>query len=182
VVIDADAIAVIDLKEDAGIFANRNYPCVLTPHLGEFNRLLSQKNSSGLAVLTELTETVSKLSSAVVLKGPSTVVGMPLGQTFFNFSPNAGMATGGTGDILAGILGAILAQEFAQAQELGIQLDRTDRFVLLEKSILLGLLLHTRAGHHAVQKGGVRGMIASTLLEYLPTAFKELETIAESDL
>jgi ADP-dependent NAD(P)H-hydrate dehydratase / NAD(P)H-hydrate epimerase len=177
VVIDADAINVLSLKEDAEVFKLRNAPTLLTPHFGEFARF------AGLTVdevqkspYNHLRNVIETINCTVILKGPCTYLGFPNGKTYFNFSPNDGMATGGVGDVLAGILGGLIGQE--------ANLKRKDSlynlYENLNRTILMGISIHTLAGKYASQKLGVRPMTATSLIEALPEAFRELDQLFES--
>lgn len=172
VILDADAINVLSMKEDSGVFAMRNAPTVLTPHFGEFSRF------SGISMeeLSKkpyhyLREVIEQINCSVILKGPCTYLGLTNGKTYFNFSPNDGMATGGVGDVLAGILGGLLSQE--------ANLKKRDSlyniYENMNRTILQAVLVHTQAGKFAVQKHGVRSMTATSLIESFPDAFKSIE-------
>lgn len=172
IVLDADAINVLSMKEDKNVFAMRNAPTVLTPHFGEFARF------SGIALdevsrkpFHHLREVIEQINCSVILKGPCTYLGLANGKTYFNFSPNDGMATGGVGDVLAGIMGGLLSQE--------ANLKKRDSlyniYENMSRTILQAVLVHTEAGKFAVQKHGVRTMTATSLIEFFPEAFKSIE-------
>lgn len=174
VVLDADAINVLNLKEDAQVFSMRSAPTLLTPHFGEFSRF------SGIALedvkkapYIHLKEVIERINCTVILKGPCTYLGFPNGKTFFNFSPNDGMATGGVGDVLAGILGGLIGQE--------ANLKKRDSlynlYENLNRTILLGVLIHTWSGRFAAEKLGVRPMTATGLIDAFPEAFKALDEL-----
>ena len=174
VVLDADAINVLSLKEDSEVFKLRNAPTLMTPHFGEFARFAGvpleevQKEP-----YQHLKEVIERINCSVILKGPCTYLGFPNGKTFFNFSPNDGMATGGVGDVLAGILGGLIGQE--------ANLKRRDSlyniYENLNRTILLGVLIHTWSGKFAAEKLGVRPMTATSLIDALPEAFKALDEL-----
>lgn len=174
VVLDADAINVLSLKEDAEVFRTRHAPTLLTPHFGEFARFA---NLSIEQVNTEpyyhLREVIERINCSVILKGPCTYLGFPNGKTYFNFSPNDGMASGGVGDVLAGILGGLIGQQG--------NLKRRDSlyniYENLNRTILLGVLIHTLAGKVAAEKFGVRPMTATNLIDVFPEAFKALDDL-----
>jgi len=174
VVLDADAINVLTLKEDAQHFRLRNAPTLMTPHFGEFARFagLSYEEVQK-APYQYLKEVIEQINCSVILKGACTYLGFANGKTYFNFSPNDGMATGGVGDILAGILGGLIAQE--------ANLKRRDNlynlYENLNRTILLGVLIHTWAGKFAAEKLGVRPMTATSLIDSLPDAFKSLDEL-----
>ena len=174
VVLDADAINVLNIKDDAEVFRVRSAPTLMTPHFGEFARFAGV----GIEEVQKepyhfLKETIERINCSVILKGPCTYLGFPNGKTFFNFSPNDGMATGGVGDVLAGILGGFIAQE--------ANLKKRDSlyniYENLNRTILLGVLIHTWSGKFASQKLGVRPMTATSLIETFPEAFKALDEL-----
>jgi ADP-dependent NAD(P)H-hydrate dehydratase / NAD(P)H-hydrate epimerase len=178
VVLDADAINVLSLKEDADVFRLRNAPTLLTPHFGEFSRFSGIPYEEVVkAPHFHLREVIERVNCSIILKGPCTYLGFANGKTYFNFSPNDGMATGGVGDVLAGILGGIIGQE--------ANLKRRDSlyniYENLNRTILLGVLIHTSAGRFAAEKFGVRPMTATSLIEAFPEAFKALDEMLRSE-
>lgn len=174
VVLDADAINVLNIKDDAEVFRVRNAPTLMTPHFGEFARFTGISIEEVMArPYHYLKETIERINCSVILKGPCTYLGFPNGKTFFNFSPNDGMATGGVGDVLAGILGGFIAQE--------ANLKKRDSlyniYENLNRTILLGVLIHTWSGKFAAEKIGVRPMTATSLIDAFPEAFKALDEL-----
>lgn len=172
VVLDADAINVLNIKDDADVFKVRNAPTLLTPHFGEFARFAGIAYDEVVrAPYYHLKDVIERINCTVILKGPCTYLGFPNGQTYFNFHPNDGMATGGVGDVLAGILGGLIGQE--------ANLKRRDSlyniYENLNRTILLGVLVHTWSGQYAADKLGVRPMSATSVIEAFPDAFKALE-------
>lgn len=174
VVLDADAINVLSLKEDAEVFKLRSAPTILTPHMGEFARF------SGLpyeeivkAPYYHLKEVIEHINCSVLLKGPCTYLGFANGQTYFNFSPNEGMATGGVGDVLAGILAGLIGQE----ANIKKQDTLYNIYEALNRTIILGVMIHTWAGEIACEKLGVRSMTAMSLIEAFPETVKELSKV-----
>ena len=150
ILIDADAIRVLSLKTDLDVFTSRKGPTILTPHIGEFAYF------AGITVeevlkdpLDELKKMVDKTNSVIVLKGHCTYLGFPSGETFINYYPNDGMATGGSGDVLAGIIGGLLAQVSLDRKQSG---HFSDRKMLYEAVCLESV--HTIAGKHAAINSG----------------------------
>lgn len=92
------------------------------------------------------------------MKGHYSALCMPNGQVVFNITGNAGMATAGSGDVLTGIITALLARGYTQ-----------------ENACLIGMYLHGLAGDLAVRHTGKESLIASDLIDYLPQAFLRLE-------
>ncbi len=171
VVIDADALNVIDLDEDVESIARRTAPTVFTPHAGEFARMMKVDVQEILrSPIKYIRQFVDKTNSTIVLKGPCTFVGFTNGDIFLNYRPNDGMATGGSGDVLAGILGGVLAQNIPERKI--DPMFREDAFY--NDSISLSVLAHSLAGKHAANALGVRAMTAGSILEYLPNAFNEI--------
>lgn len=151
-VLDADALNVLVDRLDA--LHKHGGSIVLTPHPGEFARLLGSDIAAVQAHRQELAaEFARRYGVVVVLKGHGTVV-TDGRRVYVNTTGNPGMATGGTGDVLGGLIAALLGQKlepFAAAQ--------------------LGVYLHGRAGDLAREQVGEVSLIASDLLEYLPRAF-----------
>ena len=146
-------------------------PCVLTPHVGEFERL---RAGSGVeeAADGDLDEDEARHAAAkaaaeawgqvVVLKGARTVIAEPDGTVTVAPFENPALATGGTGDVLAGIIGALLAQ--------GLKPGPAAR---------LGVYLHGAAGESIRDRIGDAGLLASDLPDVVPTIRKRLAGLAE---
>ena len=133
-----------------------NCPLVLTPHEGEFLRLggnLSNGREAGAA------EFVAKYPCTLVLKGHKTIVASPAREMLVNPTGNPGMAKGGSGDVLAGVIGALAAQ--------GLQ---------PHDAAAAGVWVHGMAGDMCAKEKGFTGMIPSDIVDALPGAFKLLET------
>jgi hydroxyethylthiazole kinase-like uncharacterized protein yjeF len=132
-------------------------PVILTPHPGEMGRLLGMSSDDvqkdRIAIASEFAK---KHKVTVVLKGAATVVATPQGSVFVNSTGNPGMATGGTGDVLTGMIGSLLAQGYSASQ-----------------AACLGVYLHGLAGDLAAREKGEASMIAGDLIEKIPQAFKE---------
>jgi NAD(P)H-hydrate epimerase len=142
--------------------------------MGEFAFLVNKSRAEvALNTIHHLQDLVSQLSCTVVLKGPCTFIGIPTGKIYVHHSPNDGMAKGGSGDVLAGIVGGLLGQQASHLHQ-----DRSPQMSMDEwqQNILLGIFLHSRAGHHAAKREGTRSMTALSILEGLPEAFKEFES------
>ncbi len=172
VVLDADAINVLSLKEDQHVFKLRSAPTVLTPHFGEFAKFcgidIKAINKDPIGQLKQL---INSINCTVVLKGACTFLGLTDGNIFFNYSPNDGMATGGAGDVLAGILGGLLSQKSLLNKSLSLSESYTE----LNKAVVNGVLIHSLSGLKAANKYGVRSMSASSLIESLPEVFKDID-------
>ena len=157
-VLDADAL---NVAADGGLFEKRNKetPCIITPHPGEFSRLMGRllvdDEETRVSMSVEFAKT-HKLT--VVLKGPRTVVTNGE-RLFINTTGNSGMATGGSGDVLTGIVASLLGQKMT-----------------VFEAAALAVNVHGRAGNLAASELGQRGMIASDLLAALPQAWQQMES------
>ena len=163
VVIDADGLfaladAIIKRGErPAGLFSQGQY-AVLTPHYGECARLLGVETEEVASrPLDACRETAGRFGTTVLLKGNPTVVCGPAGEAWVNTSGNAGMATGGSGDALTGVVAGLMAQ--------GIPTETAAR---------LGAYVHGAAGDLARDELGLHGMIAGDIQRMIPPAMKHL--------
>jgi hydroxyethylthiazole kinase-like uncharacterized protein yjeF len=173
VVLDADAINALNINQDAEVFAMRNAPTIMTPHFGEFSRFCGiPLNEVEIHPVDVLRRAVERVNCSIILKGPCTFMGLASGKTYFNFSPNDGMATGGVGDVLAGLLGGLLAQDAGLRKE---QDSLLRRYGHANEATLLAVYIHTLAGRIAAEKFGVRAMSAMSLVETLAQAFNQLD-------
>jgi NAD(P)H-hydrate epimerase len=153
-VLDADALNSLAGRLDG--LSRRTAPAVLTPHPGEFARLVGGDTAAVQADRQERAVAFARAHGViVVLKGAGTVV-TDGRRVYINTTGNPGMATGGTGDVLSGLLGALLA---------GRALEPFDAAVL-------AVYLHGLAGDLARDDLGETSLIATDLLDYLPRAFR----------
>jgi hydroxyethylthiazole kinase-like uncharacterized protein yjeF len=158
VVLDADGLNA--LAGNAHILRRAQAPLVLTPHPGEMARLLGrsvsdvQKDRLGVAA-----GFARDFNVHVVLKGAGTVLAGPDGALAINPTGNPGMATGGTGDVLTGMIVGLLAQGLPPWE-----------------AACAGTYLHGVAGDLAVARRGEIGMIARDLLDAIPDAIRELQS------
>lgn len=172
VVIDADGINVLNLKEDAKVFAMRNAPTVLTPDFFEFSKFAGVEYDDLIkSPLTHLKNLVDTINCTVVLKGPCTYLGFSDGVTSFNSFPNDGMATSGVGDVLAGILGGLLGQNLRARDSDHL----STKYEALNQTVAMAVYLHSLAGKIAAEEFGVRPMSAISVIQSLPGAFSGLE-------
>lgn len=158
-VIDADGINLLAEGGTGGI--TNGSRIVMTPHPGEMHRLLTTINQD-IAIddtVSSRREAACTLSSAVgctmVLKGRNTIV-TDGHRLYMNETGNAGMATGGTGDVLTGVIAALIGQALSPFE-----------------AAILGVYLHGLAGDFAAEELGRLSMTAMDLIEYLPEAFSE---------
>jgi hydroxyethylthiazole kinase-like uncharacterized protein yjeF len=132
----------------------------LTPHPGEMARLAGRTVAEVQARRMETAQEAAVAANAVViLKGQGTVLAAPDGTTFINTTGNPGMAKGGTGDVLTGMLAGLTAQ-FGTADWLRV--------------LSLGVYLHGLAGDLAAAEMGEHGLLASDLIRYIPAAFQRV--------
>ena len=133
---------------------------VLTPHPGEMARLVDTKTSDVQARRLEIAlQTAAQWQAFVILKGFHTILGTPGGRAYINSTGNAGMATGGTGDVLTGMLAGLTA-------EFGTQ--------NWERVLGFGVHLHGLAGDIAANRVGEAPLVASDLIEALPEAYARI--------
>ncbi|MDP1820340.1 MAG: NAD(P)H-hydrate dehydratase [Acidimicrobiales bacterium] len=149
-VIDGDGLTVLGV-DAADVLPERAAPTVLTPHDGEFERLVG--HPPGADRLAAARQLAAATGAVVLLKGPVTIVAAPDGEVQVVTAGDARLATAGTGDVLSGIIGALLAQG-----------------VLAIEAAAAGAWLHGRAGSH----GPARGLVAHDLLDLLPSALAEV--------
>ncbi|MCF6192545.1 MAG: NAD(P)H-hydrate dehydratase, partial [Candidatus Hydrothermae bacterium] len=158
-----------EISEDAdALYHLGNHPrwlehlrdrAVLTPHPGEFSFLTGTPVPEIQRQRAELPRTFAQSHGVVVLlKGAPTVVATPEGRAYWNPTGNPGMATGGSGDVLAGLIGALLAQGLS-----------------LEEAAWAGAYLHGLAGDLLLQRRTVYALIAEDLPEALGDAFRRIQ-------
>lgn len=156
IVIDADGLNA--LAQDLAPLKERTGITLLTPHPGEMGRLIEADTKEVQADRARIAQRfAAECRCTVVLKGEGTVV-TDGGQTCKNATGNPGMGTGGTGDVLAGVLGGLLAQGMRP-------LD----------AARLGVFVHGLAGDLAAEENTGRGMTAGDLAAALPAAWRRIE-------
>ncbi|OGQ84359.1 MAG: hypothetical protein A3F90_15745 [Deltaproteobacteria bacterium RIFCSPLOWO2_12_FULL_60_19] len=163
-VIDADGLGL--LAGNVGRLRGAKRPPVLTPHPGEMARLIGTEAAPSTALRTGAVNNdrvgvarsfAREQRCYVVLKGARTVIATPDGKAFINPTGNPGMASGGMGDVLAGILGGLLAQGFK-----------------IDDALKLGVFLHGFVGDRVAALKGEMGLIASDVIEGLPEGLNAL--------
>ena len=158
-VLDADALNMISREPE--LLHNIPSQSVLTPHPKEFERLFG-KTSNDFERLQVAMQKARELSVVIVLKGHHTSIIAPGGKVYFNDSGNAGMAKGGSGDVLTGIITALICQKYDTIE-----------------AAILGVYIHGLAGDIAAERYSQAGMIASDIIDCLGTAFLAIEGTAE---
>lgn len=152
-VIDADALNLLSVHQE--LLQQLPQGSIITPHMKEFDRLFGE-HTSWWERLQTLQQKARELHINIVLKNDYTITGTPDGQLYFNTTSNAAMASGGMGDILTGIITALLAQRYTP-----------------EQACLIGIYLHGKAGDvlalpnklHAVLPGQVAAKVPEVMAE-----------------
>lgn len=155
-VIDADALNCICNKPE--ILKNLKAPAIITPHPGEMARLLHStpktvnSNRENTAI-----DFAKKFGVVTVLKGAGTIIASPDGEVYINHTGNSGMSTGGSGDVLSGIIGSLLAQGASPIN-----------------AAAAGVFLHGTIGDLAAEKLGKISMLPTDMIDMIPTAYLKL--------
>jgi hydroxyethylthiazole kinase-like uncharacterized protein yjeF len=155
-ILDADAITVLADRIDA--ISNAKCPVIITPHPGEFAALFGlkvkdvQEDRIGLATMA-----ATKLKAVVVLKGAGTVVAAPEHPRAISLTGNPGMASGGSGDVLAGMIAGLAAQGIPPFE-----------------AACAGVWVHGRSGDLVAAEKSQSSLVASDLIEKLPEAFRDV--------
>jgi NAD(P)H-hydrate epimerase len=151
-VLDADGLNALAGRLEH--LRHRRWPTVLTPHAGELGRLLEVDSSEVAARrLHHATEAAARAGALVVLKGDDTLVAAPAGRVAVSAGGAPALATAGTGDVLGGVIGAMLAK--------GLRAPH---------AACAGVYAHLRAGQLAAAPHGPDGVIASDVIAALPAA------------
>lgn len=158
-VLDADALNLISTDYQMLSLLPKN--TLLTPHIGEMKRLcraLDLPYDSREDCVESARTLATEMQIYIVLKSHHTQIFTPTGKGYINLAQgNSGMATAGSGDVLAGIIGGLLAQGY-----------------LPEEAAVLGVFLHATAGDYAARALGQHSLLASDIIDYLPQAFLSL--------
>ena len=153
-VLDADALNIISQHQNFFDFIPEN--SILTPHPKEFERLFGSSADS-LERMKKASKKAQELGIIIVLKGANTLIATPDGKMYFNSTGNPGMAVGGSGDVLTGIIAGLLAQNYSS-----------------EDSALLGVFLHGLSGDLALSEQSQESLMPQDMIENLGTAFNLL--------
>ena len=147
-----ELIPLLKQREESGL-----KPCILTPHLGEFLRLIGQEDSnlSQIEIEAKCVEFSIKNRCFVVLKGHETMISTPHGGRYRNYIGNNGMAKGGSGDFLTGLIAGLVAQGISE-----------------EIAAASGVYFHALTGDVTAGILGKRAMLPSDMFEYLPAVFE----------
>ncbi|MFN7117640.1 MAG: NAD(P)H-hydrate dehydratase, partial [Saprospiraceae bacterium] len=154
-IIDADGLNLI--AKNKNLMGKIPKDSILTPHPKEFSRLFGEA-SDDFARNKLQRLMAQELGVYIILKGANTCIAAPDGSCYFNSTGNPGMATGGTGDVLTGIITGLLAQQYSPLE-----------------AAILGVYLHGLAGDLAAEEVGQEALIAGDLIQHLGKAFKVVE-------
>ena len=165
-VIDADALNILSMEDDRGasLVSARPAPTILTPHPGEMGRLLGMDTQAVQADRRRNAEQAAALfGGTALLKGARTLIASPDGTLNVNATGNAGMATGGMGDTLTGIITALLACGLGA-----------------HEAASAGAYLHGLAGDLVKEaQGGKAGLLATDIISALPRALARCHALAQ---
>lgn len=158
-VIDADGLNI--LSENKTWLSFLTPGAILTPHPGEFKRLVGTYKDP-FEITSAQKEFSKKYNCYMILKGKFSALSCPDGSVIFNGTGNPGMATAGSGDVLTGIITALLAQGYTPFE-----------------SSFAGMYLHGCAGDLASDQLGEDSLIAGDIIRFLPDAFRKIKSITE---
>ena len=153
IVLDASVFSLIkdDKESFFKLLTKRNCKTVLTPHEGEFKKIFSTSENK----IHDCLEASKKTNSIILYKGNDSIIASPMGEIFINNDASPFLATSGSGDVLAGVIGGLLAQNYSI-------LDSTK----------LACYIHSECGNRLGD-----GLIASDLIDEIPKILKELKRI-----
>lgn len=156
IVADADALNI--LASHRAWMQQLPKGIIMTPHPQELDRLTGSPANADYERLHRTCELAKSLQAYIILKGHNSALCLPNGNVFFNPTGNSGMATAGSGDVLTGIITALLARGYHQ-----------------QNACMVGMYLHGLAGDLAAKEIGKESLIASDIIDHLPQAFQYLE-------
>lgn len=155
IVVDADALNI--LASHRAWMQQLPKEIIMTPHPKEMERLDGNRYNTDYELFIKARELAAHLKAYIILKGHYSALCLPDGNVVFNSTGNSGMATGGCGDVLTGLITGLLARGYSQAD-----------------ACKIGMYLHGLAGDLAIADIGKESLVAGDLITYLPTAFKML--------
>ena len=153
VVADADALNAL-----AGQLPATDKIRITTPHPGEMSRLIGKPTKEIQADRLGVAQSFARRNASVVLKGDRTIIAFPDGETWVNPTGSPAMATGGTGDILTGMIAGLIAQHPKE----------------WKRAVVAAVWLHGRCGELAAERWGEEATLATDLLDFLPEAMNEV--------
>ena len=159
VVLDADGLNCV--ADDADVLKLCQAPVIMTPHPGELSRLLGVTTTAIQSQRLDIAQDFARdYGVYLVLKGAGTVIYVPDGRRWINPTGNAAMATAGTGDVLAGLIGALLCQNLTPLH-----------------AVQCGVYIHGLAGDRVRDRLGDSGLIASDLISEIPPTVQALRQV-----
>ncbi len=158
-VLDADALNILATKPD--LWKDINPNTIITPHPGEFDRLTRKHTTCYERFMTQV-EFAKTHTCIVVLKGHYTSIAFPDGTCSFNSTGNSGMATGGSGDTLTGIILSLLAQQYSPAE-----------------AAKIGVFLHGLAGDIATETITEESLTASDIIENITNGLRKIHILSK---
>jgi NAD(P)H-hydrate epimerase len=158
--IDATALNILASNQEWLLLRPKGAMTILTPHAGEFMRLAGPVRNS-IHQLERAKELASAYNVIIALKGAYTRIVTPRGLVYFNSTGNPGMAKGGSGDVLAGLITGLLAQGIPPVN-----------------ACLLGVFMHGLAGDLAAEEKTETAITAGDLIDFLPKAWKQISLFA----
>lgn len=162
VVVDAEGIKAITRNPD--ILKKRNQPLILTPHVGEFAQLIDSDTDTVYHNRIRVArDYATKTGAILILKSENTVVALPNSDIYINTFGNSGLAKGGSGDLLSGVIGSFCA--------MGVQ---------PEQAALLGVYVHSRASDLAIRYKPKHSVTPSVVAGYIPEAILDLDDIKKN--
>ena len=156
IVADADALNI--LANHQAWMQQLPSGIIMTPHPKEFDRMAGSTSNNDYERLIRAQQMAEHIKGYIILKGHHSALCMPDGHIVFNATGNSGMATAGSGDVLTGILTALLARGYDKGT-----------------ACQLGKYLHGLAGDLAAKEVGKESLVASDIIQFLPKAFLKLE-------
>jgi NAD(P)H-hydrate epimerase len=150
IILDADGLNALATQPKTLPITNRSL--ILTPHPGEMARLIRSEVKEVLEDRIGLSRSFAQSQHVhLVLKGHPTLISTPKGEVFINPTGNPGMASGGTGDVLTGMIGGLICQGFD-----------------ILPSVQIAVYLHGMAGDEGAQEKGEKSLIATDIIEKIP--------------
>lgn len=163
-VLDADALTILSKENRIELLSSRKAKnVVLTPHIGEFARLLNIDPEIIMEATIDYAQDFARTHKVyLVLKDSTSIIACPNGKVYISHYPNRGMATAGSGDVLAGTIGGLLAKR-----------DRANQKIT--DALIQGVLMHSFAGKMAAEKLSKSYMSSMDIIDCYSHIFKELE-------
>ena len=135
---------------------------ILTPHPGEFDRLAGESQSFYERHLKQL-QLAKRYKVVIVLKGANTIIASPEGKSWINTTGNPGMSTGGSGDVLTGMLVSLLAQGYDTVE-----------------AAITGVFIHGLAGDLALETESMESLVSGDIILHIGRAFKTVKNYLRS--